>query len=290
MSDEQIQQAPVKRGRGRPRTRPGDGPITTQPPAVPAPALSEEEIEARAMALAEQIVAQREADAMPEPALPPTVRAKVSPAGGALPGKAQGSSSIAEAMRKVKLRNSQAMAAEARINSDPELRALKRAGMQVLPPTTARPRNRTVDPTVIKDGNGEPVGKPGYKIRAVPKINMFGQDEKHAGGSEINLHKQEGWVPVRYEHDDPEGRFKAGDVVEDHFGVRMQMDPDTFAEYWASKHPAGGLDAKAYHDAMVQDLIEKHQGSVTIQNRGQAAGVALGGSVHEEHFRPRVTE
>lgn len=282
MSEEQMTQpesrpksGPGSRGgKPRPRAHRGDGPIVTQTQAP--------DLEAAAQARAEELVLKHltEDPDLADPSSRATELILAERAAGRSKPQAAvptatprgASSSIAEAMRKVKNRNAQRIAEEARINNDPELRQLKRSGVKVLPPTGARARIKRADPTVIHDGNGQPIGKPGYKIRCVPEINVMGTP----GTGEITSHEKEGWVPVRYEHDDPEERFKKGEVVKDSFGIRMQMAPDEYAEYWASHHPTDGMDVQAYHNAQVQDIMERNGGSIVIQRGGRdmpASGV-----------------
>lgn len=128
----------------------------------------------------------------------------------------------------------------------------KQAGLPpIQPPVYATSALRMPDPTVILDGDGKPVGNPDMPITCVPRGDKGGGDID----TRINQAQSIRMAPIRYRADDPEGRFKAGDLVESPFGLHMQHSNDEDeAAAWALFHPTKGVDAQADALAQLQSL------------------------------------
>lgn len=152
---------------------------------------------------------------------------------------------------------------------DPELaktnQLRKAAGLKPLvPPVQAYSLMQMPDPTVIVDGDGKPVGNPEMPTTIVPRGDMAGGNQHD---TRINTYQNFRMVPVRYREDDPDGKFKAGEIVESPFGVHMQHHSDEDeAAYWARNHPTSGVDAQA--DALAQLAKLDRPGHVVLETGG----------------------
>jgi hypothetical protein len=124
-----------------------------------------------------------------------------------------------------------------------------------LPPQTVWPSFNGIDPTVVLDTDGRPVGNPVYNTKHVPTKGKDGRDSM----VEVHKHQRQGFHIVSSR--DPEGPKE----FHTDFGLVMQISPKDAATRQAALSPRGATNPTDEMRALVESNMARAYGRVGLE-------------------------